>query len=226
MEMEIVLPDELAVITLPNVAFFPQALLPLHIFEPRYRRMLKDALASHRLFAVAGLNPALAGTQHFEPPHRVATVGIVRACQETENGTSNLLLQGLTRVEVSSIVREEPYRCVRVRALSSEAGAPIEENARLRHDVSKLLHTKQRLGGAVPREFTQFLKTVSDPETFVDLAAFALCEDAALKQKLLETLDVHQRLRLFSAKLRAEVEAMKLRRKLQGPLSDDQIDAN
>ena len=69
MEMEIVLPDVVAVMTLPEVAFFPQALLPLHIFEPRYRAMLKDVLATHRLFAVAGLNTH-ADTQQFEPPHR------------------------------------------------------------------------------------------------------------------------------------------------------------
>ena len=42
--------------TLPNTAFFPQALMPLHIFEPRYREMLRDVLASNRLFAVAGLD--------------------------------------------------------------------------------------------------------------------------------------------------------------------------
>jgi ATP-dependent Lon protease len=95
MEMEIVVPTELSVMTLPKLAFFPQALLPLHIFEPRYRLMLKEVLASHRLFAVAGLNPAEAG-QGYEPTHRVATVGIVRACQENDNGTSNLLLQAAT----------------------------------------------------------------------------------------------------------------------------------
>ena len=59
MELEVTLPDEVAVMTLPGVAFFPQALLPLHIFEPRYQHMLRDALDSHRLFAVAGLDATL-----------------------------------------------------------------------------------------------------------------------------------------------------------------------
>ena len=49
MEMEITLPDEVPVMTLPNTTFFPQALMPLHIFEPRYRQMLRDALATNRL---------------------------------------------------------------------------------------------------------------------------------------------------------------------------------
>src|SRR5262245_9906724 len=98
MEAEIMMPAEIAVMTLPEGTFFPQALLPLHLFEPRYRLMLKDALATHRLFAVARLDSNLAA-QRFEPSHRIATLGLVRACQKNENGTSNLLLQGLSRVE-------------------------------------------------------------------------------------------------------------------------------
>src|SRR6266498_3423213 len=99
MEMEITLPDEVPVMTLPNTAFFPQALMPLHIFEPRYRQMLRDVLASNRIFAVAGMNlERLSEPGSFEPSYRVAGVGIVRACQKNDNGTSNLLLQGLCRV--------------------------------------------------------------------------------------------------------------------------------
>ncbi len=222
--MEIVLPDEVAVMTLPELAFFPQALLPLHIFEPRYRQMLKDVLASHRLFAVAGIDPR-AGTA-FEPPHRVATVGIVRACQKNENGTSNLLIQGLARVEILGITREEPYRTIRVKALASAPGADEDENLRLRSSLARLIALKQRLGGTIPADFARFLRTVEDPETFVDLAAFSLCENPLFKQKLLETLDVHERLRLFSAHLRAEIDALKLRRKLQGNLPDDAISDN
>src|SRR5476651_2313905 len=94
--LEINVPNEVPVMTLPDVALFPQALLPLHIFEPRYLTMLSDVLASNRLFAVAGLNPRMAeGTDREDPPHRVAGIGIVRACQKAENGTWNLLLQGL-----------------------------------------------------------------------------------------------------------------------------------
>src|ERR1700709_2421789 len=109
MEMEITLPEEVPVMTLPNVTFFPQALMPLHIFEPRYRQMLKEVLATNRLFAVTCLDQArLEEPGEFEPPHRVASVGIVRACQKNDNGTSNLLLQGLCRVEVLEILTNKP----------------------------------------------------------------------------------------------------------------------
>ncbi len=226
MDLEITLPDEIAVMTLPGVAFFPQALLPLHIFEPRYRQMLRDALDTHRLFAVAGLNPAKMASA-FEPPYRVATVGIVRACQGREDGTSNLLLQGVTRVRVEEILTEQPYRRIKVRALSSDPGASDEENARLRAQLSRLLSTRLRLGGdGGSADMAKFLRTIEDPETFVDLAAFNLCGDARLKQRLLETLNVRERLALLSGWARREVDALRLRKTLQGRLADDDISNN
>jgi Lon protease-like protein len=227
MEMEITLPDEVPVMTLPNAVFFPQALMPLHIFEPRYRRMLKDVLASNRLLAIAGLNPAEAtNPDAFEPPYKVASVGIIRACQKNDNGTSNLLLQGLCRIEIARIIEEEPYRRIRVRALASEAGGTSGENEALRRELARLLNVKQRLAAGAAGEITAFLKTVDDPEAFVDIAAFSLCEDPRVKQRLLETLDVHRRLELFSRQLRGEIEQLKLRRRLQGNLPDDRIEGN
>lgn len=227
MEMEITLPDEVPVMTLPNVAFFPQALMPLHIFEPRYRQMLKEVLATNRLFAVTGLDQArLDEPGEIEPPHRVASVGIVRACQKNANGTSNLLLQGICRVEVLEIVTDKPYRRIRVRALPSEPVADPAENVRLRVELARLIALKQKFGAPVPPEMAEFLRTVEDPEVFIDLAAFSLCENSALKQKLLETLDVRRRLELFARQLRNDIEALRLRRQLQGGLPDERISDN
>lgn len=225
MDIEITLPEEVAVMTLPGVAFFPQALLPLHIFEPRYQKMLRDALDTHRLFAVAGLDVKRMANA-FEPAYRVATVGVVRACQGRGDGTSNLLLQGLTRVEFTETIGEEPYRRMKIRALASEPGATDEDNARLRAQLSRLLSTRLRLGGDNSAELTKFLRTIDDPETYVDLAAFNFCSDTRLKQRLLETLNVHERIALLTDWARREVDSLRLRKTLQGKLSDDEISNN
>ncbi len=225
MEIEITLPEEVAVMTLPGMTFFPQALLPLHIFEPRYRRMLRDALDTHRLFAVAGLDVARV-KGGYEPSYRVATVGVVRACQKREDGTSNLLLQGLTRVEFTEVASEEPYRRARIRPLMSKPGGSEEDNERQRAQLSRLLSTRLRLSGEGSDELTRFLRTIDDPEIFVDLAAFNLCGDARLKQRLLETLDVRERIALLSGWARREVDALRLRRKLQGGLADENVSDN
>jgi Lon protease-like protein len=225
MEVEIQVPDEVPVMTLPNLAFFPQALLPLHIFEPRYRRMLRDVLATNRIFAVACLDSG-ASEDRFEPPHRVACIGLVRACQKNENGTSNLLLQGLCRVSIEAIVGDEPYRKIRIRALTSEPGAAASENAKLRQELSQLIKLKLRLTPGGAEGMTDLLKSVEDPEIFADIAAFNLCENTPVKQKLLETLDVNQRLLMLLQVFRSEIDAAVLNLRLQDGLPDDNISLN
>jgi ATP-dependent Lon protease len=204
--------------------FFPQALLPLHIFEPRYRQMLRDVLARDRIFAVAHLD--ITGRQdphQVEPLHHIASVGIIRACQKGDNDTSNLLLQGLCRVEVTKIVREEPYRIIAVQAIATTAGTHQAELEALRLEIMRLLNVRRRLGTPAPKGMTQFLESIDDVDTFADVAVFNLCEDSAIKQQLLETLETRRRLELFAASLKGEIEAQRLRRKLQGRLPDDGI---
>lgn len=220
-------PETVPVMTLPNTVFFPQALLPLHIFEARYRQMLRDVLAKDRIFAVAHLDVSRARhNQSVEPLHHIASVGIIRACQKDDNDTSNLLLQGLCRVEIKKIVREEPYRVISVQPITTTAGTHHAELEILRLEVMRLLNVRRRLGTPVPKGMTQFLESIEDIDTFADIAAFNLCENNAVKQRLLETLETRQRLQLFATSLKSEIETQRLRRKLQGHLPDDHISHN
>lgn len=221
------LPETVPVMTLPNLVFFPQSLLPLHIFEPRYRAMLRDVLGSNRLFAVARIDPSrLQEPGAVEPPHRIASVGIVRACQEAGDGTSNLLLQGVCRVEIRDIVRELPYRVIAVRPLATVAGGNHTQLEILRLEVLRLLNLRRRLGTPAPKGMTQFLESIEDFDTFADVAVFNLLDNGPLKQRLLEELDTHARLKLFAAQLQVEIDAHRLRRQLQGKLPDDGIAHN
>src|SRR6185436_17665412 len=95
------IPPEVPVMTLPNATLFPHALLPLYIFEPRYRQMLSDALRSHRMFAVAMQRPG----NTRETPAPVAGLGLIRVAVKHGDGTSHLILQGLARVELGAAVR-------------------------------------------------------------------------------------------------------------------------
>ncbi len=221
------MPTTVPVMTLPNTVFFPQSLLPLHIFEPRYRAMLRDVLATNRLFAVARLDSRrLREPGAIEPPHQIASLGVVRACQEADDGTSNLLLQGLCRVAIRDIVREQPYRLIAVQPLVSVSGGNHTQLEIMRLEVLRLLNLRRRLGSPAPKGMTQFLEGVEDFDAFADIAVFNLCEDDAVKQRLLEELDTRRRLQLFAAQLKVDIEHLRLRRKLQGGLGEDAIANN
>src|SRR5262245_22760019 len=109
------LPKSVPVMTLPSATLFPQALLPLYIFEPRYRKMLEDSLKSDRMFSVAMQKP----DRQRESPCKVAGLGLIRVSVSHEDGTSHLILQGLTRVELVGTVQLKPYRIAAIRPLVS-----------------------------------------------------------------------------------------------------------
>src|SRR5688500_6346562 len=103
----------LPVFPLPDVVMFPHALLPLHIFEPRYRKLTRDALAGNRLMGLALLiEDEVVG----EPPPRFASilgVGEIVMARELPDGRFDLVLRGRTRVRLErELVTEEPYRLI------------------------------------------------------------------------------------------------------------------
>src|SRR5260221_5391607 len=111
------LPLQVPVMTLPSATLFPQALLPLYIFEPRYRRMLSDSLNSDRMFSVPMQKPG----RSRETPCLVAGLGLIRVSVDHKDGTSHLILQGITRVELRETVQTKPYRVHNIRPLPPQS---------------------------------------------------------------------------------------------------------
>lgn len=212
--------------TLSHTVLFPQAMMPLHIFEPRYREMLNEVLANDRIFAVAALDESSEDAEFLETPHSIAGVGVVRACKQNLDGTSNLILQGLARVSLENIIREEPFRMVRIQQILSESGGSAEAIQGIQRSIIHLVQTQARLGAGIPKEVIQFLANIEDPENVLDLAISTLCSSTHLQQELLETRGIFPRYEKFKSFLEAEIENLKLDRKLKGFLDDDNIGYN
>src|SRR5213592_1988449 len=151
------LPREVPVMTLPSAILFPQALLPLYIFEPRYRRMLSDALGSHRMFSLAMQRPG----RTRETPCAVAGLGLIRASVSRKDGSSNLVLQGITRVELTQTVRYEPYRVHRIRPLESSATDSVAVDA-LTVKVLELVSERLEQGFELPLHVLKKLGQLDD----------------------------------------------------------------
>ena len=96
------LPTAVPVMPLPGVLLFPNALLPLHIFEPRFRQMLARALNDDRMLCIALVKPWRQQWQTSADFFPVSTVGLIRACVGRSDGTSDLILQGIRRVKFRS----------------------------------------------------------------------------------------------------------------------------
>src|SRR6185436_12491024 len=97
---------------LPNVVLFPHVALPLHIFEPRYRQMVADALEGDRLIAIALLKPGWEPDYDGRPPiHEMVCLGRITSHEELESGRYNIVVTGIHRaVVVEEVEGETPYR--------------------------------------------------------------------------------------------------------------------
>ena len=223
---EIEIPREVPVMTLSQTVLFPQAMMPLFIFEPRYREMLSTVLEGDRIFAVAALDERDENAEVLETPHSIAGVGVVRACKQNPDGTSNLILQGLARVEFENFVCEEPYRCARIQQLISESDGSEETLGSIQPTLLALVQIQMRLGAEIPQEVLQFLSNLKEPESVLDLAIYTLCPSGSFKQDLLETRGILARFGKFERFLRSQVDRLKLDRQLKGGLDEDGIGNN
>ena len=223
---EIEIPREVPVMTLSQTVLFPQAMMPLFIFEPRYREMLSNILEEDRIFAVAALDERDEDAEVLEKPYSIAGVGVVRACKQNPDGTSNLILQGLARVELENFVCEEPYRRARIQQVVSESDGSEETLGSIQPTLLALVQIQMRLGAEIPQEVLQFLSNIKEPESVLDLAIYTLCPPGSFKQELLETRGILARFGKFERFLRSQVDRLKLDRRLKGGLDEDGIGNN
>lgn len=222
---EIQIPEVVPVMTLKDTVLFPHAVMPLFIFEQRYRLMLKEVLKSHRLFAIFNERADDPEEGHEEPPEIMGTVGVVRAAHQNPDGTTNLALQGITRVRFLEIVQESPYRMVRV-APCKDAVDDKKILPSMRLQILKMLDERPHLCQDLPEEYMQFIQGLELPGPFIDVTIQSFCQDTRIKQELLETLVLSRRFQRFHDFLKAECQRHDLFRLLQGNTRNEEIDLN
>jgi len=194
---------------LPDVTFFPHTLMPLHVFEARYRVMVIDALERDRKLAVVRLQPGYEATYAGKPAvHTVGGLGEIVSCERLATGRYNILLRGECRVRIEQeLPTDTLYRVVRARRLvdGEAAGDVAAALARIRAACRTLL-------GALARPADLLDTALADgqaPGVIADRVAAAVLPDTDLRQSLLETLDVTARVTRVADALESLVRELK-----------------
>jgi len=195
-------PVYLPIFPLPDLIFFPHTLLPLHIFEARYRAMITDCLARDRRLAVVGLKPGYEATYHGKPPvYAVAGAGSIVRCERLATGRFNILLRGERRIRIEREVPTDTlYRMVVATPLP-EVGVDRPGLPALARTIrERCLQILEALGRS-RNEMRDSLEAVGSPAALADQVASGVIPDAAMRQALLEELDLERRLERLAAAL-------------------------
>jgi Lon protease-like protein len=188
---------------LPNLVFFPQTRLPLHVFEPRYRQLITDVIASDQRFGIVLLRPGYESNYFGAPAvYACGTVAHVEQTVTLDDGRYNILVHGQTRFRILDEFSREPYRVARVIAqpqVESDATAAYAQRMWLTELSQQYLRYLPEQD-AVPEIASVSL------EALTNALIMSLTLDVAEKQRLLETDDLVARAEEVGDELQGRIE--------------------
>ncbi len=181
-----VIPEKLPIMALPGTCLFPGGRIPLHIFESKYRDMLKDVLSGDRMFCIGNLEQSgteLDDNNNISP---FTTAGLLRACVLNHDGTANLILEGVKRVKILSIENNKPYKVGKVQIVETT----VNNYERVQSDSDKLKSILKRnyfdcSNFDQEMQLNQILQNLNSPEDTINFAAQHFITHQAILQKLL-----------------------------------------
>jgi len=204
---------ELPVFPLP-VVLFPGVPLPLHIFEPRYRRMLQDIRITNNLFGIANFDPTGSAVE-APPPGHVGCVAEVTETQTFPDGRSNILTLGVIRFRIESYIdRDDTYLVAKVSYFEDDE----EDEAKVAGLTKEVADMFTRIAQAVRtiNDERSNLPDISntEPQRLSFLVAAAMEIESDVKQELLELRSTFERLERLSAMLSLAVKGYEERARI------------
>ena len=195
------IPSEAPVMVLPSTLLFPNALMPLYIFEQRYRDMLRWALEHDRAFCVALRKPGIDDAVKDDDFFHTAGLGMIRACVTAQDGTSHLMLHGMARVRFEGFTKKKPFRIAKLTVIPPER-APVEQTEPIVAEIRTLCERFREQG--MTENIESFLFKMKDHDQLADAVAHSLVQDPMRRQAILEEPRLLERLKLVASHLDAE----------------------
>jgi Lon protease-like protein len=187
----------LPIFPLPGAVLLPHALVPLHIFEPRYRKMTRDCDQGLRVLALANIPDDRTAAQNPPRVLEVIGVGVLARVDRTPDGRFNIVLRGVQRARIEAeLPTAEPYRLVRAAALlPTPSASGVTE--RMAGDLKRLvLALSAALRNQEAQALAQLATRATDAGDLADLVAGALLANPRERQAVLEAVDLEPRLQL------------------------------
>ncbi|MCB9761091.1 MAG: LON peptidase substrate-binding domain-containing protein [Alphaproteobacteria bacterium] len=188
---------------LPGLVFFPHTLLPLHLFEPRYRQMVRYCIDHRQPLAVVRIQPGFEDQQPFDPPVvEVCGVGELVRHQRTNDGRYNIVLRGLARVRLlREIETEHPFRFAQAEPYAD--GMALDPVGRA-GQAATLRALGTSLGQRWPSAASalgEVLRDARSPADLIDALAGMIFSEPDMRQSVLESRSAADRADRVEARL-------------------------
>src|SRR6184192_128989 len=222
-EKDLPVPDILGILPLRNTVVFPHAVVPLGAVRASSLRLIEEALAGSRLVGAVMQRDAAEDAPGAAGLHRVGTVVVIHRVLKQADGTLRLIVQGLERFRMVEVVQESPYLRARIEPIAADGDAtPTLEVEALSRSALSLFQKVVSLSPTLPDELANVAAAADGASALADLIVSSLPTlSTTLKQELLETIDVKQRLERLVGALGKEAEVLELGSKIQSDVQSE-----
>jgi Lon protease-like protein len=197
-------PQRLPIFPLPNVLLFPNMVLPLHIFEERYKRMVSDCLQGDRLLGLFLLQRGWDEEGATPTPYDVGGMGRITRAVRYPNGSMDILLSGVARVHVLSYVQEKPYLIAAVDMWPDEP----DDSEGMEALTRRMVGLFERYVTAKAGEGHELLRGLKLLASSIDLLHYAVTNlplDVHQKQEILNLRPIDERVTMMITFLNREL---------------------
>jgi ATP-dependent Lon protease len=221
-DKERLVPDILAVLPLRGAVLFPQAVMPLGAGRASSVRLIEEAVQAGRLVGTVTQRDPSDDAPTRAGLHDVGTVTVIHKALKQPDGTVRIVAQGLGRFRIVELVQTEPYLKARIEAVVEDELVDDVEIQALTRSVTSLFQNVVALSPGLPDELATVIANVDGPGALADLVAASLPSlPIALKQELLETASVKERLSKLATALGKEAEVLQLGSKIQSEVQSE-----
>ena len=216
------MPDVVGILPLRGTVLFPQAVVPLGAGRVSSLRLIEEAVQGGRLVGAVTQKDPKDDAPGADGLHSVGTLTVIHKALKQPDGSLRLIAQGVGRFRLVEIVQTEPYLKARIEPIEEQSPAQDLELEALVRSVTSLFAKVVLLSPALPDELVAVLDNVEGPGAVADLIAASFpALPLALKQELLETVNVRERLSKLAAALGKEAEVLELGSKIQSEIQSE-----
>jgi ATP-dependent Lon protease len=211
---------ELAILPTKGTVVFPYLIMPLMISDPRYARLIDEALMQGKSIGLFAQKNQEIETPTPEDLYKVGAAGTIMKMLRFPDGSVRFLVQGLSRVSLKRIKSTDPYITAEVEVLEPRKETGVETEALVR-SVLELLKKIVQLAPYLPEDLQVSALNTDDPSKLADLIASNLNISVAQKQEILETIEIKERLHRLIHFIGKEVEVLEMSKKIQSQAASE-----
>ena len=214
------IPQELPILPLRGTVLYPELILPIMVGRKRSVKLIDDAMEKDRIIGVVAQKRSEIEDPKEDELHRVGVAALILRMIREVDGSQRVIVQGVSRMQIKEYIQRDPYYRARIETVDEGSVKGVEVDAMIMN-LKGLFQKAVELAPYLTSELGTMVNNIKSPAILADLIASNLNINASEKQRILEMMDVQERLNQVHLLLNREVQVLELGNKIQSQVKED-----